>query len=141
MRESNHFHSMAVMLLTNQQLYLQLLLNNLIILLNKKVSTCMHATHYSVNNINVASQMMCLTRLFPLLIGKEIPETCQEWQNYLLLLKILDIVFAPVLTLDVIAYLRTLISDHHQSFKCLYPLCQITPKIHYRIHYPHWISK
>ena len=138
MRESNHFHSMAVMLPTSQRLYLQLLLNNLIILLNKKVSTCMHTTHYSVNNINVAAQMWCLARLFPLLIGKEIPETCQEWQNYLLLLKILDIVFAPVLTP---AYLRTLISDHHQSFKCLYPLSRITLKMHYMIHCPDRISK
>ena len=137
MRESNHFHSMAVMLLTNQRLYLKQSDHSV----KKKVSTCMHATHYSVNYINVVSQMWCLARLFPLLIGKEIPETCQEWQNYLLLLKILDIVFAPVLTLDVIAYLRTLISDHHQSFKCLYPLCRITPKMHYMIHYPDRISK
>ena len=85
--------------------------------------------------------MWCLARLFPLLIGNKVPEMCPEWENYLLLLSIIDLVFAPVLTLNEVAYLRNLINDHHQNFKSLYPLCQMTPKMHYMIHYPDWIAK
>ena len=85
--------------------------------------------------------MWCLCRLLPLMIGDKIPDSDARWINFLHLLKIIDLVFAPVLSDDHIAYLSTLIEDHHQDFTELYPSYNITPKLHYIIHYPQWISR
>ena len=85
--------------------------------------------------------MWCLCRLLPLMIAENIPDTDLRWQNFLRLLEIIDITFAPVLSNDQVAYLRFLIEEHHQTFIELYPSCSITPKFHYMVHYPQWISR
>jgi len=85
--------------------------------------------------------MWCLTRLLPLMIGHIVPENDDHWKNFLLLLSIMDLVFAPVLSTDCIAYLKELICDHHENFKSLYPMCSIFPKMHYMVHYPECIER
>lgn len=85
--------------------------------------------------------MWCLARLLPLIIGNEIPDDNDNWCNYLLLLDILDYIFAPSLTPQSVAHLKILIDEHHQAFKRLYPDCPITPKMHYIIHYPDLILR
>lgn len=85
--------------------------------------------------------MWCLARLLPLMIGKDISTDDDHWWNYLLLLEILDYVFAPTLTSQSVAHLKLLIDDHHQSFKKLYPTSPITPKMHYIVHYPELILR
>lgn len=88
-----------------------------------------------------ATQMWCLARILPLMIGKEISEADEHWSNYLVLLEILDYVFAPTITREAVAHLRVLIDDHHQHFKVLYSNSPITPKMHYIVHYPDLILK
>ena len=85
--------------------------------------------------------MWCLARLLPLMIGSEIAADDEHWNNYLLLLEILDYIFAPVLTNEAVAHLKVLINDHHQGFKNLYPTSPIIPKMHYMIHYPELILR
>ena len=85
--------------------------------------------------------MWCLARLLPLLIANKIPEDNPEWQNFILLLRIMEYVFSPVLSLDAVAYLRMIINEHHETFLQIYPSCRITPKLHYVLHYPEWIAK
>lgn len=85
--------------------------------------------------------MWCLCRLLPLMIGHRVSKTDKHWLNFLQLLEIIDIVFAPVISKDAIAYLRVIIKEHHESFTELYPHCSITPKMHYMVHYPQWISR
>lgn len=85
--------------------------------------------------------MWCLCRLLPLMIGDKIPESDPRWKNLLQLLEIMDILFAPCLSDDHVAYLHLLIKEHHQAFTDLYPSCNITPKLHYMVHHPHWISR
>lgn len=85
--------------------------------------------------------MWCLCRLLPLMIGAMISQTDSRWQNFLLLLEIIDYLFAPVLSRDHVGYLQILIEEHHQAFTELYPFCNITPKLHYMVHYPDWISR
>ena len=80
--------------------------------------------------------MWCLARILPLMIGKEISEADGHWSNYLVLLEILDYVFAPTVTCEADAHLRVLIDDHHQHYKVLCPNSPITPKMHYTVHYP-----
>ena len=75
------------------------------------------------------------------MIGDKIPKDDARWQNFLLLLEIIDYLFAPVLSHDHVAYLGVLIEEHHQAFTDLYPECNITPKLHYMVHYPQWITR
>lgn len=80
--------------------------------------------------------MWCLGRFLPLMIGSYIPAGDENWSLFLILLEIVDIVFAEVTTTAKAAYLRDLITDHHCRFVQLYPNCSVIPKMHYILHYP-----
>uniref|UniRef100_A0A1X7T9Z5 Uncharacterized protein n=1 Tax=Amphimedon queenslandica TaxID=400682 RepID=A0A1X7T9Z5_AMPQE len=86
-----------------------------------------------------ATQMWCLARLLPLLVGEFIPVGEPHWENFLLLLTIVEYVFGPVTSEDVVPYLKDLIREHHENFCQLYPNASIIPKIHYIIHLPEWL--
>ncbi len=89
----------------------------------------------------IATQIWCLARLLPLMIGEKIEVDSVYWKNFLLQMRIVDYIFAPVVSQDIAAYLRELIEDHHLTFQSLYPSGPITPKMHYMVHYPQWMSK
>ena len=59
----------------------------------------------------------------------------------MLLLTIMDYFLSPVLSTDIVSYLKVLIEDHQRAFADLYPSCPITPKLHYMVHYPEWIIR
>lgn len=75
------------------------------------------------------------------MIGDKVPEDDPYWSNYLLLVTIMDYVFAPTLSAGCSAYLKELINDHHTAFTQLYPDKNIIPKMHYMIHLPECIEK
>ena len=57
-------------------------------------------------------------------IGKKIEKIekgCAQWDNYLLLLTIMDYCFAPTVSEKGAAYLRMTIDEHHKCFTQLYP--------------------
>ena len=85
--------------------------------------------------------MWTLLRYLPLIIGNKIPENEPHWENFLVLVTIIDYLLAPVISQDDIAFLRYLIEEHHQEFKALYNSCSITPKFHYMVHYPEFIQR
>ena len=84
--------------------------------------------------------MWCLLRLLPLLIGDLVPEDCEFWLNYLKLLKIMDIIFAPETTNGLAGYTSELIEEHHTTFTQLYTR-RLTPKFHHMVHMPSWITQ
>lgn len=84
-------------------------------------------------------QMWTFARFLPLVIGHKISEDDEYWQNYLCLLDIVDIVFAREIAVETCGYLESLISDHHLTFKQLYPHALITMKMHSMIHLPRLI--
>lgn len=90
---------------------------------------------------SIATQMWCLARLLPLIIGEAIPEDDTHWDNFLLLLQIADYVFSPICSHSIADYLTTLIEDYLQTFTELYPHTLIIPKQHYMIHIPQWIVR
>ena len=61
--------------------------------------------------------MWTLGRYLPLLIGHFIPPNKDFWINYLRLLNIMDILFAPKIKKEDCSYLESLISDHHHTLK------------------------
>ena len=85
--------------------------------------------------------MWCLARLLPFMIGNIVPKDDPHWHNFLLLLTIIDYVFAPVVSPDTIAFLHNAIEEHNITFKQLYPTSSIIPKLHYIIHISEWILK
>ena len=75
----------------------------------------------------------------PFLIGNCIPESDPYWHCFILLLKILDIITAPVISKGQCSVLKNLIEEHHSMFKQLYKACSLMPKAHFMIHYPEQI--
>lgn len=85
--------------------------------------------------------MWLFGRILPLLIGEYIPEEDERWMLYLQLMDIVDILFSPTTSEDYAIYLSTLISDHHDEFRRLYPDSSIIPKMHFTIHMPRLMIK
>ncbi len=88
----------------------------------------------------IASQMWCLGRYLPLIIGDLVDEDDPNWNNYLSHLEIVDEIFAPVYCEDRIGYLKMIIEDFLYDFTSLYPNRPLTPKMHYLVHMPTWIK-
>lgn len=83
-----------------------------------------------------AAQMWLFGRVLPLLIGDRVPEDDEHWSNYLRMMEIVDRLFCSQIEDDGAAYLQSLISDHHQEFRQLYPGKSIIPKMHFMVHMP-----
>ena len=77
-----------------------------------------------------------MPRQIPLQIGDFIPAESDHWNNFLLMLDIVDIIFAPTVDASLVAHLRTKIQEHHIEFKRIYPDASIIPKMHFMVHYP-----
>ena len=73
--------------------------------------------------------------MLPLLIGDFIPVADGHWDNFLRLLKIEEIVFAPRTSTQLAAYLAVLTEEYLSEFSELYERRMI-PKQHYMVHYP-----
>jgi len=83
-----------------------------------------------------AMQIWCLLRAFPFLISDWVPKTDKHLQIILFLLKIMEIVFAPKVTINLMSYLKALITDFLQEFKKLFPTLNVINKFHQLMHYP-----
>ena len=79
--------------------------------------------------------MWCLARMLPLILGDLIPENDDYWDNFLRLLKIEEIVFAPSCSYELTAYLAILVREYLEQFTRNYER-RIIPKQHYMVHYP-----
>ncbi len=73
------------------------------------------------------------------MVAQFVPEDDQHWSNYLLMLEITDLLFSPEISTDEVAYLKTLLEEHHIAFCELYPAASVIPKMHYLIHAPRLI--
>ena len=65
-----------------------------------------------------------------------------HWENYLFLLTITDYVFAPLTSVEIADYVKTLIKEHYGIFQETYGDLPIIPKMHFIIvHLPEWMKK
>ena len=87
-----------------------------------------------------ASQMWCLARYLPLMIGDVIPQDDDHWENFLVFLDLMDYVFAPTTTPEKIAYVAVLVEDYLTEFSHLYER-RLTPKMHYLVHLSTWMTR
>ena len=84
--------------------------------------------------------MWCLARMLPLLIGDLIPVGDEYWDNFLCLLGIEEIVFAPVTSTQLAAYLAVQVEQYLNEFSDLHDR-RLIPKHHYMVHYPKQIVR
>lgn len=86
--------------------------------------------------------MWCLLRVFPFIISGYIND--EEDRNHmnliLLLLRIMEIIFALKLTKSLMPYLRALIIEFINLFRELFPEKNLINKIHHMMHYPECIE-
>jgi len=91
----------------------------------------------SVSKIKQTSgAMLTLCKILPVIVGRKVPDDCQQWLHFLRLVQITFLATCPVVTFDTAADLRQLIVTHHLVFMELYPKTSIAPKMHYLIHLP-----
>ena len=86
-----------------------------------------------------ATEVWCLLRNLPLLVGDLVPPEDNVWQLLCQLVQISAIVFSPSCSIPCTFYLKHLIHDHLAEFKDLFPAASIIPKQHFMIHYPRMI--
>ena len=70
------------------------------------------------------------------MIGSKIPDDDDAWFNFLLMMEIVDRLFAPQIDDDDSPYLRILIYEHHTEFCQIYPGESVIPKMHFMVHMP-----
>ncbi|XP_064482771.1 uncharacterized protein LOC135395575 [Ornithodoros turicata] len=87
-----------------------------------------------------ASQKLCLFRLLPQLLGDHVPEGNTDWDIYLQYREMVNILLSDRIPVDCVSYLEVHIASFLRAFVQQYPELNITPKLHYLIHYPRYIS-
>lgn len=85
--------------------------------------------------------MWCLSRLLPLVMHDLIPEENPDWKLFADLMKIVDLLFSPVIKKDTTFYLAILIQEYLQEFKEAFPTINLIPKQHFMVHYPGQIRR
>lgn len=86
--------------------------------------------------ILTASQAWSLSTYLPLMIGDKVHYDDSMWACYLLLLEISKYCTARTTSVPSATYLTVLIDHHHRAFRVCYPQVNMTPKLHYMIHFP-----
>lgn len=85
---------------------------------------------------DIAAQMWLLGRILPILVGEMVDVGDEKWENFLQLMEIVDLLFAPLSNQDDVAYLARVIEEHHLEFARLYPSSSVIPKMHFMVHMP-----
>lgn len=85
-----------------------------------------------------SGQMLVLLKILPFILDS--CERDEYFQVIIELIEIVQILFAPVISLATIAKLKLLIKQHLSNMKRLFPKNNITPKQHYLIHIPEQIK-
>lgn len=85
-----------------------------------------------------SGQMLVLLRILPFVL--ESLEVNAYVQLLIELIEIVQIVFAPVLTIATVSRLKLQIENHSKHWKELFPDHSVTPKQHYMIHLPSQIE-
>ena len=95
--------------------------------------------HDIMHDVFEGVKMLLLVRILPLLIGDVIPFNDPNWECFLILARIIDILICPWSSSDLCAILKLPINEHHRCFVRLYTEAAVIPKFHFLLHYPNQI--
>ena len=88
-----------------------------------------------------ASEIWCFTVNYSLAVGHLVPDSDQFWQMYLSLRHIMDIIFAPGVSLAELNLLEVTISEYLEMRHTAFPNVTAKNKHHHLIHYPRIIRE
>ena len=91
-----------------------------------------------------ALQYWTLLKYLPLILGVFVSPSNKHWQFLLHLSHVVDMIFAPRFTLDMIAYMKSAVEDHLTEFVKLYGnngTVKLRPKHHFLVHLPSIVLK
>jgi len=91
-----------------------------------------------------ALQYWTLLKYLPLILGSFIAPDNKNWHFLLHLSHLVDMIFAPRFTRDMIAYMKSAIEDHLTEFLKLYSYhsaVKLRPKHHFLVHLPSIVLK
>jgi hypothetical protein len=80
-------------------------------------------------------QQKAAKSVLPFVIADKISITDEYWQLYLILSKIIDIVYTREISVGMSHELELLVREHHENFKSLHPEITFKKKNHNMIHY------
>lgn len=87
-----------------------------------------------------SGQMLVLLRVLPFFLENLVIDAYAYKQLIIELIEIVQIVFAPVISIATVSRLKLLIENHLKHWKELFPDHNVTPKQHYMIHLPSQIK-
>nr|XP_018911547.1 PREDICTED: uncharacterized protein LOC109040177 isoform X1 [Bemisia tabaci] len=88
-----------------------------------------------------AAEMLNFTVFFGIIMGHFFPENDPVWKMYILLRKIMDILFSPRIHLESLEILKSLIEEHHSLYIQFSEEKHLRNKHHHLLHYPDLILK
>lgn len=83
-----------------------------------------------------AAQAKTFLRLIPFFLSNSVDQTDKYYLFLIQLMRIVNLLFAPMIKSKSIELLKFLITDHLHEFTQLFPDVNIIPKQHYMIHLP-----
>lgn len=87
-----------------------------------------------------AVKMQCPFSFLSFIIADKKPEDDEHWEVYLMLSRIVDMLYCDRLTISNTVELELLIEEHHLRFKALFPDFSLKKKKqHNMVHYPNSI--
>lgn len=87
-----------------------------------------------------ASETVCFLKFLPIMIKHLVPERDPVWKFLLKVEHLSDLLNLTSYTERDITALRKAITDHHKTFRRLFPKEKLKPKFHFLLHYPDVIS-
>jgi hypothetical protein len=82
-----------------------------------------------------AAKSRCFLRLLPAMIGSMVPSGDSKWEVLLCLLDVVDLVFAPALSVSDTALIDDAVETFLDKFTVEFPNESFKPKMHFLIHY------
>lgn len=97
--------------------------------------------HLKNNKLKMsASQSLCFSQHFSLIIGDMIPQKNEVWEFYKILLQLLDLIVQNSISLIEIETMNELVKQNHSEYMRLFN-CNLKPKHHFMIHYANLIRQ
>lgn len=87
-----------------------------------------------------ASQSLCFTKYFSLMIGDMIPKKDAVWELYTVFVKLLDILMQNSLSQDEVQSINELVEKNHKLYTGIFEV-DLKPKHHFMIHYANLIRQ
>ena len=88
-----------------------------------------------------SSQVFCLLRMFPFILGPYIALNDDKWELLLSLKQMVDILLSTELSPAGVEYMGDLINHFHSVYQKEFPDVNLKPKGHYTLHYKELVKK